>query len=48
MLPEEQESGQEIMLQEDTHNLPGSIQAICMQEHRFWWQIGNITGKQMF
>ena len=33
MLPEEQESGQEIMLQENTHNLPGSIQAICMQEH---------------
>ena len=31
--PEEQESGQEIILQENTHSFPGSIQTICMQKH---------------
>ena len=42
--PEEQESGQEIILQENTHSFPGSIQAICMQKHEH--EQKKISGKR--
>jgi len=34
MLPEEQESGQERIIQDNTHSLSNNIQTMCLQKHK--------------
>ena len=34
MLPKEQESGQERIIQDNTHSLSNNIQTMCLQKHK--------------